>query len=145
MADTGSIVFNDTLPSGNQYYLRLGSRVFNPKQHKLTWIDKTVRKIDGTKFYGTDGEIPQTEIDTFLVEVNRQPVSIPRLNYNDLYNPNVYYMYGKETGCGVRAHEAKKGQQLIVTMCGSDGAGGYFVTFYFDHDKFLRRNVEYGF
>ena len=142
LLDTGSVVFHDSLPSGNRYDIRFGSRLFNPQQHKLTWVDKEVRKIDGKKFYGTDGEIPRSEIDTFAVEINGHFIPIPRSKYSDLYEPNVKYKYGNESCCGIRADEAKNGQQLIVSIWGSDGAGGYFVTFYFDHNKFLRRTVE---
>ena len=153
LVDTGSIVFNDSLPSGNRYYIRFGSRTFNPKQHKITrqieeaipTPDTIVAKIDGSDFYGTDGEMPRTEIDTFVVVINGRSISIPRSKYRDLFNPNVYYKYGSEPCCGVRAHEAKNGQHLIVDMWGSDGAGGYFVAFYFDHNKLLRRSVENGF
>jgi hypothetical protein len=142
-----TITFDDTLPSGNRYHIMLRARPFG--KHSLTRShDKNdqygeVIKIDGRKFYGTDGEVPKMEIDTFAVEINGVSITVDRRKYSDLFEPTIELK--TERGpfrSGVNPYESSDGKTLTVEVAGSDGAGWYYAVFRFDHSKLVFRSVK---
>ncbi|HZK76543.1 MAG TPA: hypothetical protein VFD13_06510 [Candidatus Kapabacteria bacterium] len=148
-----TIVFDDSLPSGNRYHILLRAKKFNEKKHKVTWQTETgtpkpiliVTKIDGHEFYGTDGELPTEEIDTFAVEINGKSILIPKSDYSDLFQPSIWYSNERDAyGSGVNPYETSDGKLLKIVLDFSDGAGYYRAVFKFNHEKFLRRQIESG-
>ena len=62
-----------------------------------------------------------TEIVSLRASIDGQALTVPKRLYADLLNPDL----GKEY---VKAKLSKDGRTLVVDMEGSDGAGGYHVT-----------------
>jgi hypothetical protein len=148
-----SIVFDDTMPSGNRYHLLLKAKKFDAKKHKITWQKVgdakpflIVTKIDDHKFYGTDGELPTEAIDTFAFEINGKSILIPRSDYSDLFQPSIWYNNEQRDtyGSGINPYETSDGKILKIVLDFSDGAGYYRAVFKLNREKFLSRQIESG-
>jgi len=74
---------------------------------------KSVSKIDGRKFWGTDGGYPKKEITKVNVIINNQRIDIHKVFYNDLYE-----CYGQ-----IKIHKNK--DLYFIYQMNSDGAGTY--------------------
>jgi hypothetical protein len=129
------------LQSGNSYDIRIARRPFIRARHRLGY-EKTqgnemafLTTIDGRKFYGSDGEIPQTEFSVIVLRTNGRALSIPRSAYADLYNPN----FVEDTSSYIEAYESGNGDYLYILMNGSDAAGSYKVRLVFDHHRYVTR------
>ncbi|MEO5931255.1 MAG: hypothetical protein ABIR47_15080 [Candidatus Kapaibacterium sp.] len=129
------------LQSGNSYDICIASKPFIRARHRLGY-EKTqgnemafLTTIDGRKFYGTDGGIPQTELSVIAIRTNGRALSIPRSAYADLYNPNIV----EDTISYIEAYESGNGDYLSILMNGSDAAGSYKVQWVFDHHRYVTR------
>jgi hypothetical protein len=100
----------------------------NRDNDTIYWIGR----IDGRIIYGTDGELPRTEISKFIVSWNGHPVKIPKSLYSDCFEPhlsNISY----ETPI-IRTVESENGSSVLIHMQGSDAGGSYEVWWIISRD-----------
>jgi hypothetical protein len=140
--DGGMIAFRDSLRSGNTYAITITSRTFDSARHRIGWERdhaepkyRWVGWIDGRRFYGTDGTMPQDEFDSFIVTINGRDIDIPKGACSRFYNPNFCSYFGG--GASVEAYESSDGRHLYIYMGASDGAGAYSIKWVFDHKRWL--------
>jgi len=132
------ILSNDTIE------IELKEIKFNPNQHKLIYQDTLkvpkkygLLKIDGKKYYGSDGEMPKTEIGSIKIKYKNKQTELNTESIKNLcnvgFNPKTTNVYVANNG------------RLILTFWASDGAGGYFATFIIKNGKLEHKIIDYGF
>jgi len=97
------------------------TRVFERARHRSTEVREGQTMVDGRPAIGTDGSIPGVEIDSMRFYFDGKEIKVPSKLYADCFDPN----FGKEH---VTLKFGRDGRSVIVTMSGSDGAGGYAVS-----------------
>jgi len=138
--------------SGEQFQLAIKSKVFLASQHQLQLVDTifsysnhkkkidsiVVRNnIDSTYAYGIHGNIPATEMLSFIILRNNRKLQIPKNAYSDLYNIH-FCIYHKAP----EVYITKDNVYLYVYLHGSDGADQYSVKFIFDKTGYVTRIVN---
>ena len=92
-------------------------------------------KIDGRNDYRAEGT-PTVEIISAELFFDRKRITIPKRLYADCFDPN---FDSKDNHVKL----SRDYRTLIVNMVGSDGGGGYDVTWFFRRNgKHTRRIVE---
>ena len=94
--------------------------------------------IDSTVFYGSDCDIPKTEISEISITFKGQNYKIPKKHYSDLFEPNI--KCNSHSDCYITAYKHTNGE-VIISMFNSDGAGGYCAFFIFKNQVLLKRIV----
>jgi hypothetical protein len=115
-------------------------RVFRFKQHKLFYhkgnpnenTASYLEKIDGKRFWGTDGEIPRNVISSIKLIDNRAPIVIPEEAFKDLYEPNLQTLSFCSDAQNI----------FYVRMNNSDGAGAYTIIWVIKDNKYLKRYID---
>lgn len=107
---------------------------FNVKEHKVKRnIQGFVETIDGTRPWGVDGGLPNTEISSLTFKIKGKSVVFPIEAYKDLYEVGLECM---------NLHFDSKGNIYIYFPCSSDGAGGYFAAWVIRDGKYKKRYVD---
>ena len=99
--------------------VELRASKFEPSQHKLTKSSSgAVRLIDGKQFFGTDGGLPRTQLDsaTLIVEGTKVPLDV-----GQMYNP-WFAIPARESFSATRYEDG-----WVLTGLFSDGAGTYLA------------------
>jgi len=115
-------------------------RSFHIKQHKLFYhkgnlnenTASYLERIDGKRFWGTDGEIPKTSILSINLLKKGLSIDIPKEAYKDLYEPNLRTL---SICSGVE-------NTFYVRMDNSDGAGAYTIIWIFKDGKYIGRYID---
>ena len=97
------------------------TRRFTRAGHRSTRVVRGQTMVDGRPAIGTDGNIPAVEIVSMRFYLDGKEIKVPARLYADCFDPNLgndYVTLEFERGFG----------SVVVTMSGSDGAGGYQVT-----------------
>lgn len=138
--------------SGEQIQLAIKSKIFLASQHELHLVDtvfsilnhkKTIdsvlvrNKIDSTYAYGVYGNIPATEISSFIILRNNIKLQVPKQAYSDLYNIH-FCIYHKAP----ELYVTKDNVYLYLYLHGSDGANQYSVKFIFNKSGYVTRIVN---
>lgn len=118
---------------------------FEPSRHKLVKDDEHLVKIDNKPYYGNYGEIPENHIQSVMVLIDKDTISVPVTAYADLCN--ISFTYRDKAGTersnnGV--YLSKDNRKMYVYLLNKDGNGGYEVTWVIQDKKFLRRVLDYG-
>src|SRR5258706_6287822 len=71
-SDTYSVFTKDSV----KFKVVIGN--FNKFLHKYTAVSNDTFKIDNKPFYGTDGELPDKQINSILVAIGSDTIKIPR-------------------------------------------------------------------
>jgi len=135
---------NNLILSNDTIEVILSEVKFDPSKHKLIYEDSLkvpkkygLIKIDGKEYYGTDGEMPKTEIGTIKVKYNNKQTVLNSEYIKNLCNiglnrimTNVYIANNR---------------RLILTFWASDGAGAYFTALFIKNGKVEHRIIDYGF
>jgi hypothetical protein len=111
------------------------TRTFERSRHKITKDETYQTSIDGRPAIGTDGNIPKVEIDSMRLYFDGQEVKIPSKLYADCFEPHL----GKGA---VKLKVSADFQSVTVEMFGSDGAGGYELTWRLKKNGRHSRSVE---
>lgn len=121
--------------------------VFFPTKHKLMYSEKHLVKIDGKPYYGgTYGEMPKTTIESIIVLVGKDTVSIPPTAFFDLYDPTFSYNQNgaARTRNGVYLANEKQLHTFYIYIM-NPGGGGSEYTWVIRDKQYLRRVVDFGF
>ena len=99
--------------------IELRASQFDPSQHKVTTTNSgAVRLIDGKQFFGTDGSLPRTQLDsaTHIVEGTKMPLDV-----GQMYDP--WFAVPAPESFSVTRYEGG----WVLTALFSDGAGTYLA------------------
>ena len=97
------------------------TRMLDRAAHRVTGIGQGQTMVDGRPAIGTDGNIPTVEIVSMRFYLDGKEIKIPERLYADCFDPN----FSKDN---VTLKFGSAFRSVIVSMFGSDGAGGYEVT-----------------
>jgi hypothetical protein len=132
------IIWNDNIK------VILEEEAFDSSVYKLTFQDTTAfgRKhglqfVDGKQYFGTDGEIPKTQIKEISIVDSGIKTRIAPSAYENVFNSNF-----RPRSVNVYVIDRKR---IILSFWGSDGAGGYFATLIINDGIVERRFVQLGF
>lgn len=115
------------------------SKKFDSKTAKLAYLknDKSIlEKINGKKFFGTDGNIPRTTYKLITVTTGNKTIDFSKDAFDDLFEPNFSYM---------EINYDKKNDILYIASSNGDGAGGYEILWVIEKGKYKERKIAYGF
>src|SRR5205823_13269782 len=100
---------------------------FDTSKHKKSYDEKTGNNlIDGRVAYGAEGT-PEAEIASIRFYFDGTEIKCPKWLYADCYDPNF------NDGL-FKLRFSRDGRGILVTMGGSDGAGGYGVVWILKKD-----------
>jgi hypothetical protein len=121
--------------------------IFDGSEHKLSYYDRYLVKIDDKPFWGTGGDMPTTTILSVRVMIGNNYIEIPFTALSDLFSPNLCWTNAKSKGtnCRTGVYLSNDGKRIYITMVNGTGAGIYEVTWIIENGKYLRRVVDYGF
>lgn len=138
--------------SGEHIQLAIKSKNFLASQHKLQLTDTLVsdlnhkeksdlvvirNMIDSTVAYGIHGNLPKTEIASFVILRNNIKLQMPKQAYSDLYNIH-FCIYHKAP----EVYVTKDNTYLYIYLHGSDGANQYSVKLIFNKTGYVTRIVN---
>ena len=103
---------------------------FNPDNRIIDWVNnRSISSIDGQHVWGTDGELPKTEINKIAIKINGEAIDVNRTFYANLFEcDNEFNIY-------------KKGDTYFVYQDNSDGAGYYQIVWVLDESGLKQRLV----
>ena len=113
------------------------TRRFSRAGHRSARVVRGQTMVDGRPAIGTDGNIPGVEIASMRFYLDGQEIKIPRRLYADCFDPK----FGSEY---VTLEFGGEYRSVVVTMSGSDGAGGYQATWRLSKDGRHRRSIVPG-
>ena len=100
--------------SGNDLIFKYTLAPFNKEDKIIDYSnDKYIVHINGLHPWGTDGDLPTTEIKAIKVSIESKEIFIPKILFMDIYE------------CGNEFDIYKIENKYIVFQFNSDGAGGY--------------------
>ena len=111
------------------------TRMFERARHRSTRVEQGQTMVDGRAAIGTDGSIPAVEIVSMRFYLDGKEIKIPGRLYADCFDPN----FGKDH---VILKFGPAFQSVIVSMSGSDGAGGYEVIWTLFKNGQHRRSID---
>jgi hypothetical protein len=114
------------------------TRAFEPSKHNVRKARNYQTIVDGRLAQGTDGNVPNIEIDSIKLLIDGTEVPVPRKQYSDCFEPNL-------DGSSLTIRFGRDFQSMIVTMSGSDGAGSYEVVWRFRKNGYHSRSFSQGF
>ena len=114
--------------------LEITSGKFNSKTNKIQKGSnvKVIEKINGKKFYGTDGDLPKTSFKSIVCKIDGKELSVEREQLNDIFEPNL---------SNVELYFDAKTETIYLSMYNSDGAGGYYLGFTFCKNQKPQRYI----
>ncbi len=99
-------------------------------ENKISDFDgKWLTKINGRRIYGTDGNMPKTEVVGIKVFMNGKKIEVPEMLYQDIFECNNAFTINKNQN------------DYIVHQWNSDGAGAYLVVWVFGNEKLKQRLI----
>jgi hypothetical protein len=125
--------------------VRINIGKFIKANHKINYIDSYAVKIDNKPIWGTDGELPKTQINSIKVQIGVDTVTIPRSAFHDLFEPSLSWKEGTKTVGGLSVYYSSDKRRFYIAMSNSDGAGFYEATLIIKDKKYYRRIMDYGF
>lgn len=132
--------------SGDDVKASIHVGAFDPTKHKLDYDEKTLTKIDRKTYYGSYGNIPESNISKIVVIIGGDTVAIPPAAYADIYNPKLSYVdKGGVERSRNAVYKSKDGHKIYLYLFTKDTTGSYEVTWVIQDKKYLRRILNYGF
>jgi hypothetical protein len=114
------------------------TRAFEPSKHKVTKARNYQTIVDGRMARGTDGNVPNIEIESIKLLLDGADITIPRKQYSDCFEPSL-------DGSYLAIRFGRDFRSVIVTVSGSDGAGSYEVVWRFRKNGYHSRSFIQGF
>ena len=131
---------NDTLIKfkWDSCQLIIKEKYFNPGKHSFTYYkyedhDSVISKIDGSNYWGTDGDMPQSQYGKCQLTLGKKVLDLP---VKTLYNPNLHL---------TSLYIDRATNTLYLSAFNSDGAGGYVVLWELRNETFYQQFIAYGF
>jgi hypothetical protein len=96
------------------------TRKFTRAGHRSTRVVRGRTMVDGRPAIGTDGNMPGVEIASMRFYLDGKEIKVPGRLYADCFDPK----FGDDY---VTLEFGRDSREVIISMSGSDGAGGYQV------------------
>ena len=113
------------------------TRRFARAGHRSTRVVRGQTMVDGRPAIGTDGNIPGVEIVSMRFYLDGKEIKIPKRLYADCFDPK----FGDDY---VTLEFGGEFRGVVVTMSGSDGAGGYQAIWRLEKDGRHHRSIVPG-
>jgi hypothetical protein len=124
--------------AGHSAVLIVRTKQFLSSNHRISRDNQYQTKVDGRFAWGTDGNIPNIEIYSMTFLLDGRKLSIPQKLFKDCYEPNLDYRF-------LKIRFGPQFKSVIVSMSGSDGAGGYDVVWRLESTGHHSRSINRGF
>ena len=120
---------NLTKYSGTEFSFKYKLQKFSFKNKISDFDGKWLTKINGRRIYGTDGNIPKTEVVGIETSMKGKTIEIPEMLYEDIFECNNEFEINKNK------------DDYIVHQWNSDGAGGYLIVWVLGNQKLKQRLI----
>jgi len=116
---------------------------FIPENHKLTYDEKTLTKIDKRAYYGNYGQLPKTTITSVLMIIDGDTVLVPPTAYQDIHD--LHFVYSDKGTPRTRngVFRSADGKNYYLYLFSKDDKNTYEVTWIFAEGKYFRRVLDY--
>ncbi|RZJ54022.1 MAG: hypothetical protein EOO44_06465 [Flavobacterium sp.] len=111
------------------------SKVFDSRKAKFTYLKENkdiIEKINGKKFWGTDGGMPKTVYKSIKITKGQKKIDLPVNTFDDLFEPNFFFSH---------IYYNEKDDVLYIMSSNSDGAGAYEVVWIIEKGKYRERKI----
>lgn len=119
--------------------ITMTKKSFVAAEHKLQYAMNSgvgyLAKIDGKKFWGTDGNTPKMQYKSIEITLGQRMTTIPSTAISDLYEP---------TFNSTKVLYDRNNDVLYVSISNSDGAGGYVGLLIIKNGAYQSRMVTIG-
>ncbi len=115
--------------NGTEFLFKYKLQKFSLENKVFDYEGKWLTKINGRKIYGTDGNIPKTEVVGIESSINGNTIEIPEMLYEDIFECNNEFIINKNQ------------DDYIVHQWNSDGAGGYLIVWVLGNKKLKQRLI----
>ena len=136
---------NYSIFEGDSISITLRKGNFIKANHKIKYIGNYAAKIDDKPIWGTDGELPKTQINSIIVKNGVDTVVIPNSAYMDLFEPSLAWKETNKTVGGLAVYRSNDRSRFYIAMSNGDGAGFYEATFIIKNKKYFGRVLDTGF
>jgi hypothetical protein len=130
---------------GNGIKALLKTTPFDKSQHKLTYDEKYLVRIDKKTYYGGYGRVPFKVVSQVLLLVDGDTVAIPAVAFADLYNMNFTYNDKGVQRSRNGVYRSKDGHRIYIYALSRDNTGSYEVTWVIQNKNYFRRVLDYDF
>lgn len=117
----------------------LTGQKFNPEKYKLSFnhlYKDQLQLINNKQYWGTDGEIPNTQYKTIEVSIGKRKILLPESSIDNLFEISLSNtMVNYDTTNDI----------LYIQSTNSDGAGSYAVIWKVEKGVYKERYIAYGF
>src|SRR5262249_31398945 len=118
--------------------LIIRTKRFRSSEHRIAVDSQYQTRVDGRRAWGTDGNNPNIEIDSMILVLDGKELTVPKKLFKDCYEPNLDHR-------SLKMRFGSEFKSVIVSMSGSDGAGGYEVVWRLASNEHHSRSVNSGF
>ena len=118
---------------------------FDESQHKLTYDEKYLVRIDKKTYYGGYGRVPFKAVSEVSLLVDGDTVAIPSVAFSDLYNMNFTYNDKGVQRSRNGVYLSKDGKRIYIYALSRDNTGSYEVTWVIQDKSYYRRVLDYDF
>tara|TARA_R110000868_G_scaffold399453_2_gene673200 strand:+ start:2385 stop:3041 length:657 start_codon:yes stop_codon:yes gene_type:complete len=115
--------------NGTEFSFNYELKKFSLENKIFDYDGKWLTKINGRRIYGTDGNIPKTEVSGIKATLNGKAINIPNMLFEDIFE------------CDNKFTINKNKEDYIVHQWNSDGAGGYFIAWVLGKDRVKQRLI----
>jgi hypothetical protein len=124
--------------AGHSAVLKIRTKQFRISEHRISRDAQYQTRVDGRLAWGTDGNVPNIEIGSMTLVFDGRELSIPKNLFKDCYEPNLDDRF-------LKMRFGSQFKSVIVSMSGSDGAGGYEVVWRLKSNGHHSRSVNRAF
>ena len=115
--------------SGTEFSFNYKLKKFSLENKISDFDGKWLTKINGRRIYGTDGNIPKTEVVGIETSIKGKSIEIPDILYEDIFECSNVFEINENKG------------DYIVHQWNSDGAGGYLIVWVLGNEKLKQRLI----
>ncbi|MDX1445722.1 hypothetical protein [Lishizhenia sp.] len=117
--------------AGNDFSFQYFTSPFDSTHKIIDTINKTCfTRINGRPIWGTDGNLPKTQVDSIAINLNGTDLHLHHIFYSDIYEcTNNFTIY-------------KSGDIFFVYQYNSDGAGFYEILWVFNEKGLMQRLID---
>lgn len=133
--------------SGHGMWVEYAKKPFIATDHVFSYdlqYPGFVCAIDGHAIYGTDGNVPLTELAGLRVIVDGVSIDLAKSSVEDLYEPSLHYhdLTGHRVSHG-HVTRSIDHQRVYIHISGGDAAGSYDVLFVILKGRFFARYIAH--
>jgi hypothetical protein len=116
--------------TASDFNFQYSVKKFDAKSHLITYrYENVVILVDGRHPWGTDGNLPKSEVEKITVSIEGNIIDIPKILYGDIFEcDNDFDVY-------------RVGDTFFVHQWNSDGAGAYEIIWVITREGVIQRLV----